>query len=83
MLIQRIYTHYKRTPGSHKLGVVYVIDSVTRQWLEKAAASGQDTSGGTAPDGTFAAGVHRVTQLLPLFMNDLISTAPDDQKVSQ
>jgi protein NRD1 len=80
VLIQKLYTHFKKTPGTHKLGVLYVLDSVTRQWVDQAKKSGQQLGSG-APDGTFAAGVTRVTELLPVLMNDIIATAPDDQKV--
>lgn len=79
-IIQKIYTHFKKTPPDHKLGVLYVVDSVTRQWVDQAKKSGQVVGGG-APDGTFAAGVTRVTELLPSFMNDITSTAPEDHKV--
>ncbi len=80
VLIQKIYTHFKKTPGTHKLGVLYVVDSVTRQWVDQARKAGQQIGSG-APDGTFAAGVNRVTELLPVLMNDIIATAPEDQKV--
>jgi protein NRD1 len=80
-LIQKIYTHFKKAPGTHKLGVLYVVDSVTRQWVEAARKAGQ-SSGSDAPDGTFAAGVNRVTELLPVLMTDIINNAPMDQKVS-
>lgn len=80
VLIQKIYTHFKKTPGTHKLGVLYVVDSVTRQWVDAARKAGQP-SGSAAPDGTFAAGVNRVTELLPVLMADIINNAPDDQKV--
>ncbi|KAK5462806.1 hypothetical protein LTS15_002518 [Exophiala xenobiotica] len=80
VLIQKIYTHFKKTPGTHKLGVLYVIDSVTRQWVDQARKASQQIGSG-APDGTFAAGVNRVTELLPVLMNDIIATAPEDQKV--
>lgn len=76
----KIYTHFKKAPGTHKLGVLYVVDSVTRQWVDQARKSGQQVNS-SAADGTFAAGVHRVTELLPSLMNDIISSAPDDQKV--
>ncbi|KAG0157996.1 hypothetical protein PDIDSM_5509 [Penicillium digitatum] len=79
VLIQKIYTHFKKAPGSHKLGVLYVVDSVTRQWVEAARKAGQ-VPGGDAPDGTFAAGVKRVTDLLPILMTDIINNAPHDQK---
>lgn len=80
VLIQKIYTHFKKTPGTHKLGVLYVVDSVTRQWVDQARKAGQPASG-TTQDGTFAAGVNRVTELLPVLMTDIINTAPEDQKV--
>lgn len=32
-------------------------------------------------DGTYAAGVDHVTELLPSFMTDIINSAPEDQKV--
>lgn len=80
VLIQKVYTHFKKAPGTHKLGVLYVVDSVTRQWVEQARKAGQ-SSGPAAPDGTFAAGVNHVTELLPSFMSDIINTAPEDQKV--
>ncbi|AEO61873.1 hypothetical protein MYCTH_2312563 [Thermothelomyces thermophilus ATCC 42464] len=79
VLIQKLFTHFKKTPGTHKLGVLYVVDSVTRKWLDQAKAQGQ-TPSLSAPDGTFAAGVHRVTELIPILMNDIIATAPEDQK---
>ncbi|KAJ2967125.1 hypothetical protein NQ176_g9818 [Zarea fungicola] len=79
VLIQKIYTHFKKTPGTHKLGVLYVVDSVTRKWLEQAKAQGQPINS-SAPDGTYAAGVHRVTELMPVLMNDISQSAPQDQK---
>lgn len=80
VLIQRVYTHFKKAPSSHKLGVLYVVDSVTRAWVEQARKAGQ-TFGPSAPDGTFAAGVNRVTELLPSFMTDILTNCPEEQKV--
>lgn len=62
------------------MGVLYVVDSVTRQWVDQARKAGHP-AGGAAQDGTFAAGVTRVTELLPVLMTDIINTAPEDQKV--
>lgn len=62
------------------MGVLYVVDSVTRQWVDQARKTGQ-LPGSGAPDGTFAAGVTRVTELLPVLMNDIINSAPEDQQV--
>ncbi|KAJ4307119.1 hypothetical protein N0V88_000496 [Collariella sp. IMI 366227] len=72
-------SNVQKAPGTHKLGVLYVVDSVTRKWLDQAKTQGQ-TPSLSAPDGTFAAGVHRVTELIPILMNDILSTAPEDQK---
>ncbi|MCJ1474992.1 hypothetical protein MMC13_003652 [Lambiella insularis] len=80
VLIGKIYTHFKKAPGTHKLGVLYVVDSVTRQWLDQARKEGA-TPSPSAPDGTFAAGVNHVTELLPSFMTDILNTAPEEQKV--
>ena len=60
--------------------MLYVVDSVTRQWLEQARKAGQ-ALGASASDGTFAAGVNHVTELLPALMQDILSVAPEDQKV--
>ena len=79
-LVQKLYVHFKKTPGTHKLGTLYVVDSVTRKWTEQAKIAGQSINS-SAPDGTFAAGVHKVKELLPALMNDIIQSAPDDQKV--
>ena len=80
VLIQRVYTHFKKAPASHKLGVLYVVDSVTRAWVEQARKAGQ-TFGPSASDGTFAAGVNRVTELLPSFMTDILTNCPEEQNV--
>jgi len=48
--------------------------------MDQAKAQGQPISL-AAQDGTPAAGVHRVTELMPMLMNDIIATAPEDQKV--
>lgn len=53
---------------------------MTRAWVEQARKNNQ-TPGPSAADGTFAAGVNRVTELLPSFMNDTIAVAPEEQKV--
>ncbi|KAL8710447.1 MAG: hypothetical protein Q9225_007283 [Loekoesia sp. 1 TL-2023] len=79
VLIQKIYTHFKKVPGTHKLGVLYVVDSVTRSWVEQARKAGQQP-GPSAAYGTYGAGVYRVTELLPMLMSDIINSSPEDQK---
>jgi hypothetical protein len=60
---------------------LYVVDSVARSWLEQAIKAGQ-TPGPAAADGTYAAGVNHIAELLPSFMSDIINTAPEEHKVS-
>ena len=60
--------------------MLYVVDSVTRRWLDQAKQQGQ-TVNSSAVDGTYAAGVHRVTELIPVLMNDIAQSAPAEQKV--
>lgn len=59
--------------------MLYVVDSVTRQWVEKAKAAGQTVSRNAAP-GTYAAGVQKMTDVLPAVMNDLVQHVPDAQR---
>jgi hypothetical protein len=49
--------------------------------VEKARQAGQVPPGSTIADGTFASGVQKMTELLPVMMNELIQTAPENQKV--
>ncbi|ETS02159.1 hypothetical protein M419DRAFT_24911 [Trichoderma reesei RUT C-30] len=79
VLIQKLFTHFKKVPGTHKLGVLYVVDSVTRKWLEQAKAQGQPINS-SAQDGTYAAAIRRVTELMPVLMTDITQSAPEDQK---
>lgn len=80
VLIQKIFTHFKKAPGTHKLGILYALDSVVRKWQAEAKRQNQNIST-VAPDGTFAAGVVRVRELMPILMDDITSSAPEDQKV--
>ncbi|KAF2182809.1 hypothetical protein K469DRAFT_220995 [Zopfia rhizophila CBS 207.26] len=78
-IVQKIFQQFRNSAATHKLGVLYVVDSVTRQWMEKARNAGQVVSR-NAPQGTFAAGVQKVTDMLPNLMTDLILSVPDNQK---
>ena len=61
--------------------MLYVVDSVTRGWVEQAKKAGQTLGQSSSTPGTYAAGVGLVTELLPSFMNDMINNAPEEQKV--
>ncbi|KTW26129.1 hypothetical protein T552_03023 [Pneumocystis carinii B80] len=69
-----LYKHFKKTPGSHKLGVLYVLDSVARAYQDLAE---EDE---TVEDGTFSGGLQQLTVLLESLMNDMMFYAPAEHK---
>ncbi|EMC96713.1 hypothetical protein BAUCODRAFT_486997 [Baudoinia panamericana UAMH 10762] len=80
-IVQSLYRAFKKAPATHKLGAMYVIDSVVRQWIEKAKQNGQDLNiEGRGEPGTYPAAVKRVTELLPAFFDDIMKGIPEDQK---
>ncbi|KAF2688953.1 hypothetical protein K458DRAFT_414623 [Lentithecium fluviatile CBS 122367] len=78
-IVQNIVHQFNSSAATHKLGVFYVLDSVSRQWLDRARKTGQAVSRNAAP-GTFASGVQKITDVLPGLMTDLIRSAPENQK---
>lgn len=79
VIIEKILLQYTNSPATHKLGVLYVIDSVIRQWVERAKKAGQAVSKNAAR-GTYASGVQMVRDALPVVMSDLVKNAPENQK---
>ncbi|KAK1077389.1 hypothetical protein LTR33_008133, partial [Friedmanniomyces endolithicus] len=80
-IVQSLYLALKKAPATHKLGALYVIDSVTRQWIEKAKQNGQELNfEGRGEAGTFSAAVKRVTELIPALFDDIMKGVPQEQK---
>ncbi|WDK09285.1 RNA recognition domain-containing protein [Colletotrichum graminicola] len=79
VLIQKLFTYFKMATPPYKLGILYVVDSVIRKWLEQAR-SRQQVSNENAPDGTFGAGAHRLTMLMPNLIDDLLRALPEGYK---
>jgi len=59
--------------------VLYVVDAVARQWVERAKQAGQTVSKNAA-SGTYASGVQMMRDVLPAMMDNLIQAAPEAQK---
>ncbi|KAF1997178.1 hypothetical protein P154DRAFT_441659 [Amniculicola lignicola CBS 123094] len=78
-IVQKIVQAFKNSPTTHKLGVLYIVDSVTRQWMERAKQASQTISKNAAA-GTFGSGVQKVTDVLPTLMSDLVQSVPENQK---
>jgi protein NRD1 len=59
--------------------VLYVVDAVARQWVERAKQASQTVSKNAA-QGTYASGVQMMRDVLPAMMHNLIQSAPEAQK---
>ncbi|KAJ5569110.1 hypothetical protein N7450_011596 [Penicillium hetheringtonii] len=83
-IVRKLFTHFKETPGTHKLGVLYLIDSIVRHWEHITRQNGRPPRS-AAPDGSFAGGVDRLTKLLPILMTDIVNNAPPkhQEKIKQ
>lgn len=68
-LITTLYSACKATPSSHKLGALYVVDSVVRVYMDEAKKRGE-TVDSLAPQGTFAAGVYKIGELVESLIDD-------------
>lgn len=79
-IVRKLFTHFKETPGTHKLGVLYLIDSIVRHWEHITRQDGRPPRS-AAPDGSFAGGVDRLTKLLPILMTDIVNNAPPKHQV--
>nr|POE93002.1 rpb7-binding protein seb1 [Quercus suber] len=80
-IVQSLYRAMKKAPATHKLGALYVIDSVVRQWIDKAKQNGQPLNfEGRGEPGTYSAGVKRVTELMPALFDDILKALPAEQK---
>ncbi|EMD59437.1 hypothetical protein COCSADRAFT_258656 [Bipolaris sorokiniana ND90Pr] len=79
VIVQKIAQQLQNSAVTHKLGVLYVVDAVARQWVERAKQAGQTVSKNAVP-GTYASGVQMMRDVLPAMMMNLIQSAPETQK---
>ncbi|CAN9338795.1 unnamed protein product [Alternaria alternata] len=79
VIVQKIAQQLQNSVATHKLGVLYVVDAVARQWVERAKQAGQTVSKHAA-QGTYASGVQMMRDVLPAMMHNLIQSAPETQK---
>ncbi|EKG11296.1 hypothetical protein MPH_11641 [Macrophomina phaseolina MS6] len=82
LILQTIRDRFNTSPNTHKLGVLYVLDAVVRQWADRARLNKEDaaSAGSDVSKAPNSIGVAIATQVLPPMMHDLIQTAPEDQK---
>ncbi|KAK9462861.1 uncharacterized protein V1516DRAFT_662892 [Lipomyces oligophaga] len=78
VLIQKLYTHFKKAPANYKLGALYVVDAVVRVYQEEARKLGEVPSA-NSKEGTPAAAVYHISDIIDSLIAD-IATAPAEQK---
>lgn len=76
-IVQKLYINCKSAPGTHKLGYLYVVDSIVRAYTDHARRVNDSSD----VEGTFASGVQKVQALIPEIMDDAMeSILSDDQR---
>lgn len=68
-LITILYSNCKAAPSSHKLGTLYVVDSIVRIFIEEAKKQNQEISS-LAPEGTYASAVNKISELVESLIDD-------------
>lgn len=81
MIVDKLTAHFHSTPASHKLGVLFVVDSVTRQWIERAKHDSQSLTDRSPPDDSYVAGVNRMSAKVISLVKEMVTKGPADQKV--
>lgn len=77
-----MYNHLIKTPYSHKLGILYVVDAIARGYQDLAVNESYPTPS-EAPEGTYTAAVYRISQLVEeMFVNIFGIPPAEDVKVS-
>lgn len=64
-----LYSNCKAAPSSHKLGTLYVVDSIVRIFIEEAKKQNQEITS-LAPEGTYASAVYKISELVELLIDD-------------
>lgn len=70
-LITLLYSNCKATPSSHKLGSLYVVDSIVRVYMDEARKQNQEINS-SSQDGTYAAGVYKISELIESLVDDAL-----------
>lgn len=70
-LIPILYSTCKSVPSSHKLGSMYVVDSIVRAYVDEAKRH-EEVIDSNAPEGSFAAGVYKISELIESLMDDAL-----------
>ncbi|SCV03208.1 LANO_0G02806g1_1 [Lachancea nothofagi CBS 11611] len=78
-LMQMVIDYSKTTPETHKLGSLYIIDSIGRAYLEQARAR-DDYIKPTAKEGSCAHGVYVLGEAIQDLLGNAVSKSNEDHK---
>lgn len=78
-LMQLVINYSNTCPATHKLGSLYIIDSIGRAYLEQARAR-DDYIKPTAKKGSCARGVYTLGESIQTLLGDAITRSNDDHK---
>ncbi|KAK6205478.1 uncharacterized protein RJT21DRAFT_117961 [Scheffersomyces amazonensis] len=68
-LISILYSNCKAAPSQNKIATMYVVDAIMRAYSDEAKKAGE-TIDSSAPEGTFASGVVKITELIESLFDD-------------
>ena len=78
-LMQKVIEYSRSSPETHKLGSLYIIDSIGRAFLEQARAR-DDYIKATAKEGSCAHAVYTLGEAIQELLGNAISKSSDDHR---
>lgn len=69
-LIATLYSNCKAVPSAYKLSTLYVVDSIVRAYVD--AKKPEEVIDALAPEGTYAAGAYRISELIESLVDDAL-----------
>ncbi|ODV95182.1 hypothetical protein PACTADRAFT_49930 [Pachysolen tannophilus NRRL Y-2460] len=78
-IVQKLYIQCKATPSTHKLGILYVIDSIVRAYVEECKKLNLSINE-DANDGTFASGVYKISTIIENLIDDSMVSILDSKQ---
>ncbi|GME94461.1 unnamed protein product [[Candida] boidinii] len=78
-LIPKLLDLYKITPNTHKLGGLYIVDSIARSYKEKAIKDDVEIND-ESPEGTYASGFLKIQKNAIQLIDEIIPNANEDIK---
>ncbi|ODV81619.1 uncharacterized protein CANTADRAFT_46203 [Suhomyces tanzawaensis NRRL Y-17324] len=81
-IITTLYANCKAVPSSHKLGVVYVVDSIVRGYTTEAKQRNQAINS-LAPEGSYGAAVYKISELIESILDDALELQISQSQITK